>query len=113
MIIDIGGGTADIAVISLGGIVHSKSLHTAGDKLNQDIISYIRDEFKILIGDRTAEGVKVAIGSVLEGASPSEASIKGIATGKTKGDYITIKGVRGFEKQVFEQYIGFSIFICA
>jgi len=96
MIIDIGGGTADIAVISLGGIVHSKSLHTAGDKLNQDIISYIRDEFKILIGDRTAEGVKVAIGSVLEGASPSEASIKGrdLVTGLPREVIITESDIR-------------------
>lgn len=67
MIIDIGGGTTDIAVISLGGIVKSKSLKIAGDKLNNDIISYMRDEFKILIGERTAEMVKISIGSVLPG----------------------------------------------
>ena len=67
MIIDIGGGTTDIAVISLGGIVKSKNLKIAGDRLNNDIISYMRDEFKILIGERTAEMVKIAIGSVLQG----------------------------------------------
>ncbi len=67
MIIDIGGGTTDIAVISLGGIVKSKNLKIAGDKLNNDIITYMRDEFKILIGERTAEMVKIAIGSVLPG----------------------------------------------
>lgn len=67
MIIDIGGGTTDIAVISLGGIVKSKNLKIAGDKLNNDIIAYMRDEFKILIGERTAEMVKIAIGSVLPG----------------------------------------------
>ncbi len=67
MIIDIGGGTTDIAVISLGGIVKSKSLKIAGDKLNTDIITYMRDEFKILIGERTAEFVKIAIGSVIPG----------------------------------------------
>jgi len=77
MIIDIGGGTTDIAVISLGGIVRSKNLRVAGDKLNEDIISYIRDEFKILIGEKTAEDVKIAIGSVAEGDSPMEASVKG------------------------------------
>ncbi len=65
MIIDIGGGTTDIAVISLGGIVKSKNLKVAGDKLNNDIITYMRDEFKILIGEKTAELVKIAIGSVL------------------------------------------------
>ncbi len=67
MIIDIGGGTTDIAVISLGGIVKSKNLKIAGDKLNNDIISYMRDEFKILIGERTAEMVKINIGSVMPG----------------------------------------------
>ena len=67
MIIDIGGGTTDIAVISLGGIVKSKNLKVAGDRLNNDIISYMRDEFKILVGERTAEMVKIAIGSVIPG----------------------------------------------
>lgn len=67
MIIDIGGGTTDIAVIALGGIVKSKNLKIAGDKLNQDIIAYMRDEFKIMIGENTAEAVKIAIGSVLQG----------------------------------------------
>lgn len=67
MIIDIGGGTTDIAVISLGGVVKSKNLKIAGDRLNQDIISYMRDEFKILVGERTAEMIKIAIGSVIPG----------------------------------------------
>ncbi|MEK7539604.1 MAG: rod shape-determining protein [Patescibacteria group bacterium] len=67
MIIDIGGGTTDIAVISLGGVVKSKNLKIAGDKLDNDIVTYMRDEFKILIGERTAEMVKIAIGSVLPG----------------------------------------------
>jgi len=96
MIIDIGGGTTDIAVISLGGIVNSKSLNIAGDKLNNDIISYIRDEFKILIGDRTAENVKIAIGSVLEGTGASEASIKGrdLVTGLPREVIITESDIR-------------------
>ena len=61
MVIDIGGGTADIAVISLGGMVSSKNVRVAGDKLNHDIISYIRSEFKIVIGEKTAENIKMAI----------------------------------------------------
>ena len=65
MIIDIGGGTTDVAVISLGGIVKSKNLKIAGDRLNNDIVTYMRDEFKILIGERTAEAVKISIGSVI------------------------------------------------
>src|SRR3989338_3016282 len=67
MIIDIGCGTTNIAVISLGGIVRSKNLKIAGDRLNNDIITYMRDEFKMLIGERTAEMVKIAIGSVIPG----------------------------------------------
>ncbi|MEI6842967.1 MAG: rod shape-determining protein [bacterium] len=77
MVIDIGGGTSDIAVISLGGVVRSKNLRIAGDKLNNDIISYIRGEFKILIGEKTAESIKISIGSVLPGEALLEAPIKG------------------------------------
>lgn len=77
MIIDIGGGTTDIAVISLGGVVRSKNLRIAGDKLNNDIISYVRSEFKILIGEKTAENVKIAIGAILPDLAPLEAGVKG------------------------------------
>ena len=77
MIVDIGGGNTDIAVLSLGGIVRSKNLRIAGDKLNQDVVGYVRSEFKILIGEKTAEAVKIAIGSVSEGAGHLEAVIRG------------------------------------
>ncbi len=77
MIIDIGGGTTDIAVISLGGVVRSKNIRIAGDRLNNDIISYVRSEFKILIGEKTAENVKISIGAILPSGTPLEASIKG------------------------------------
>lgn len=63
MIVDIGGGTTEVAVISLGGIVVSKSLRIAGDELNENIIQFARDEFNLLIGERMAESVKIAIGS--------------------------------------------------
>ncbi|MCX6757645.1 MAG: rod shape-determining protein [Candidatus Nomurabacteria bacterium] len=76
MIIDIGGGTTDIAVISLGGIVKSKNLKIAGDKLNNDIITYMRDEFKLLIGEKTAESVKMEIGSVIS-MGYQETSVRG------------------------------------
>jgi len=62
-IVDIGGGTTDIAVISLGGIVISKTLRVAGDRLNQDVIQFAQDEYKLLIGERTAEIIKIGIGS--------------------------------------------------
>ena len=63
LIVDIGGGTTEVAVISLGGIVTSRSLRIAGDELNEDIISYARDQFNLLLGERTAEDIKIAIGS--------------------------------------------------
>lgn len=63
MVVDIGGGTTDIAVISLGGIVSAVNLRVAGDKLNQDIINYLREEFKIFIGERTAEDIKIELGT--------------------------------------------------
>ena len=96
MIVDIGGGTSDIAVISLGGIVRSKSLKIAGDKLNEDIIAYIRSEFKILIGEKTAENLKMAIGSVLPPALALEAAIKGrdLITGLPREVVVTDMDVR-------------------
>jgi rod shape-determining protein MreB and related proteins len=95
MIIDIGGGTSDIAVISLGGIVKSKNLRIAGDKLNNDVISYIRSEFKILIGEKTAEDIKIGIGSVLTEQS-MEISVKGrdLVTGLPREVIITDSDVR-------------------
>lgn len=77
MIIDIGGGTSDIAVISLGGIVVSKNIRIAGDKLNDDIIRFARDEFKLLLGERTAEDIKIAIGSAYALDEPLEATMRG------------------------------------
>ncbi len=96
MVVDIGGGTTDVAVISLGGIVRSKNLKIAGDKLNNDIISYIRSEFKILIGEKTAEAVKIAIGSVLPGPEPLETSIRGrdLITGLPREVVITDSDIR-------------------
>jgi len=64
MVIDIGGGTTDIGVVSLGGLVNTRNVKIAGDKLNQDIKDYIRQEFKILIGDKSAENIKTKVASV-------------------------------------------------
>ena len=96
MIIDIGGGTSDIAVISLGGIVRSRNLKVAGDKLNTDIIAYIRSEFKILIGERTAETIKMAIGRVIPGQETLEASVRGrdLVTGLPREVIITDSDIR-------------------
>lgn len=66
MIVDIGGGTTEVAIISLGGIVTSKSLRVAGDELDQSIIAYIKKEYNLMIGERTAEQVKMEIGSAFK-----------------------------------------------
>ena len=96
MIIDIGGGTTDIPVIALGGIVTSKNLRVAGDKFNQDIINYVRDEFKLLLGERTAEDLKIAIGSVAKGPQTMESSVRGrdLVTGLPREVIITDADVR-------------------
>jgi rod shape-determining protein MreB len=67
LIVDIGGGTTEVAVISLGGIVVSRSLRIGGDELDQDIIAYARREYNLLLGERTAEDVKIAIASAYPG----------------------------------------------
>jgi len=96
MIIDIGGGTTDIAVISLGGIVRSKNLKVAGDKLNQDISNYIRSEFKILVGERTAEDIKIALGNMIESDEILEAPLRGrdLVTGLPREVILTDADVR-------------------
>lgn len=63
MIVDIGGGTTEVAVISLGGIVYSKSVRVAGDKFNEAIMSYVKRKYSLLIGERTAEHIKITIGN--------------------------------------------------
>ncbi|MDD5589896.1 MAG: rod shape-determining protein [Candidatus Portnoybacteria bacterium] len=77
MIVDIGGGTSEVAIISLGGIVVCRSLRLAGDNLNQDIIQYARDEFKLLLGEKTAEDIKIAIGSVCPLEDKMETTMRG------------------------------------
>ncbi|MEI6420185.1 MAG: rod shape-determining protein [bacterium] len=106
MVIDIGGGTTDIAVISLSGIIRSKNTNVAGVKLNNDIIAYIRSEFKILIGDKTAENVKIAIGSVIPMQS-TEISIKGrdLVTGLPREVIITDSDVREAMSQSIDSLV--------
>jgi rod shape-determining protein MreB len=64
MVVDIGGGTTDVAVISLGGIVTSSSLRTAGDEIDEALISHVKSEYSLLLGERSSEDIKVAVGSV-------------------------------------------------
>ncbi|MGV3026144.1 rod shape-determining protein MreB [Clostridium thermobutyricum] len=77
MIVDIGGGTCDIAVISLGGIVIRTSIKSAGDKFDDAIIRYIRNKYKLMIGEKTAEELKISIGSVYEDDNDSKAVVRG------------------------------------
>lgn len=76
-IVDIGGGTTEVAVLSLGGVVHAKSLRIAGDKLNEDIINYAQEEYKLLIGERTAEMLKISIGSAYPLQERKEIPLRG------------------------------------
>ncbi len=95
IVIDIGGGTTDIAVISLGGIVRSKNIKIAGDRLNNDIVLYLKDEFKLLIGEKTAESVKMAVGNVTPGTF-MEAAVRGrdLVTGLPREVIVTDTDIR-------------------
>ena len=86
MIVDIGGGTTEVAIISLGGIVTSKSLRVAGDELDQSIIAYVKKEFNLMIGERTAEDVKINIGSAYKDGEEVTSQISGrdLVTGLPK-----------------------------
>ena len=77
MVVDIGGGTTDIAVISLGGIVMSESLRIAGDKFDEDIIAYVKKEFNLMIGERTAEDIKFQVGAAFASARGERMDIRG------------------------------------
>lgn len=107
MVIDIGGGTSDIAIISLGGVVRSENLRIAGDKFSSDIISYVRNQFKVLLGDKTAEDIKTNIGSVLPTNTKLEIPVKGrdLVTGLPKEIIITDADVREALSQSVETLI--------
>lgn len=96
MIIDIGGGTTDIAVISLGGIVVRSSIKVAGDKFDEAIIKYIRKEHKLMIGERTAENLKINIGSAYKDDEELSMDIKGrdLITGLPKNITVTSSEMR-------------------
>ena len=77
MVIDIGGGTTDIAIVSLGGIVESRSIRIAGNAFDNDIIKYIKDKYKLLVGERTAEDIKISIGTVFPGNKDEKMEVRG------------------------------------
>lgn len=102
-IVDIGGGTAEVAVISLGGIVKSKSIRIAGDKLNEDIVQYVQEEYKLLIGERTAEEVKITIGCCTPHKEKKQMPVRGrnVVTGLPEEIIISSEEARkAIEKSV-------------
>lgn len=96
MIVDIGGGTTEVAIISLGGIVTSKSLRVAGDEFDQSIIAYVKKEHSLMIGERTAEQIKMEIGSAYKVEDEKTMDIKGrdLITGLPKTVTISEEQVR-------------------
>src|SRR3989339_2247215 len=110
MIVDIGGGTTEIAVISLGGLVINKSLRIAGDELDEDIINYMRTRYGMLIGERSAEEAKIEIGSAYElGGKDNEATVirgRDLSTGLPKSLKITASEIREALTPTVTQIVG-------
>ncbi|MDP4171001.1 MAG: rod shape-determining protein, partial [Bacillota bacterium] len=95
MVVDIGGGTTEVAIISLGGIVTSQSIRVAGDEMDEAIIHYIRKNYNLMIGDRTAETIKVEVGSAgdTDGVDNMEIRGRDLLTGLPKTIEITAKEI--------------------
>ena len=96
MVVDIGGGTTEVAVISLGGIVTSTSIRVGGDELDEAIIQHVKKEYSVALGERTAEAIKLAVGSAYPIAEEMVAEIKGrdLVSGLPKTIHITAEEVR-------------------
>ena len=105
MVVDIGGGTAEVAVISLGDIVTSRSVRTAGDSFDSAIIQYVKKKYNLLIGERTAEEIKVKIGSAApyEGEGKMEVKGRNILTGLPKTIKLTSEEIRVALKDAINQ----------
>lgn len=96
MVVDIGGGTTEVAVISLGGIVTSESIRIGGDELDEAIINYVKKEYSLALGERTAEEIKIAIGSAFKFEEEPRAEIRGrdLVTGLPKTIVVTTEEIR-------------------
>ena len=107
MIVDIGGGTSEICVISLGGVVTSKSLRIAGDELNEAIVDYVKRKFNVAIGETTAEEIKMSIGSAYPSMTTEEMDVKGrdFATGLPKTITVTSVQIEEAMKEVIMQIV--------
>lgn len=97
MVVDIGGGVTEIAVISLGGIVVSRSIKVGGDRFDEAIVQYVRENYNMLIGERTAEGIKIRIGEVYEHSEPRLVEVRGrdLSTGMPKTVTLSSKEMIG------------------
>lgn len=103
MIIDIGGGTTEIAVISLSGIVTSRTIKIAGDEMNKNIVQYARNKFNLLLGEKVAEEIKIKVGSAAELKQPLQAQMRGrdLVTGLPKEIIVTDEQIReALEKSI-------------
>lgn len=107
MIVDIGGGTSEICVISLGGVVTSKSLRIAGDELNEAIVDYVKKRFNVAIGETTAEEIKMSIGSAYPSMTTEEIDVKGrdFSTGLPRTITITSIQIEEAMKEVIMQIV--------
>ena len=107
MVVDIGGGTSEVAVISLGGIVASKSLRIAGDAFDEAIINYIKKKYNLMAGERTAESVKIQIGTVYPSEEEQTAEVSGrdLMTGLPKYVNVTSSDIKAALKEPVEQII--------
>lgn len=96
MIVDIGGGTTEVAIISLGGIVTSQSIRIAGDECDEAIINHIKKEYNVIIGERTAEQIKIEVGSAYPQAEEDDAEIRGrdLLTGLPKNVVLSSEEIR-------------------
>ena len=107
MIVDIGGGTSEIAVISLGGLVTGKSMRVAGDELNEAIVNYIKREFNVIVGETTAEERKITIGSAYPSMTTEEMDVKGrdLQTGLPKTITVNSTQIEEAMKEVIMQIV--------
>jgi len=108
MIVDIGGGTTDVAVISLGGIVTSRSIRIGGDAIDASIVTYIKNQYSLLIGERTAEEVKMAIGSAFKTPDETSARIRGrdLVSGLPKDLMVSAKEIREAIEDQISKIVG-------
>ena len=108
MVVDIGGGTSEMAVISLGGIVVAKSIRVAGDEFDEAIVNYVKRDYKVLIGTQTAEEVKVQIGSASPLEEELQAEIRGrdLVSGLPKTVVLTSEEIRAALEEPIQQILG-------